>query len=199
MQESTARKLRFLALQLVGAVAVIHLIVGLDQVFTLIAAGVLGRYLTGEFLTYPRALLFVLSGGATLAGIVAVGRGKLSLRTAYLLGIAMLLTYFLGWVAWHTVLDHGAVIGAAPGSEETGHTHDGLVDMLTSHYFEPMVAVFAASGSGQPGTGKVLLGIASKTLELVGIGVLLTLLRGDPRVEGGLPDPRRWFALERPD
>jgi hypothetical protein len=45
----------------------------------------------------------------------------------------------------------------------------------------------------------VLLGIASKTLELVGIGVLLTLLRGDPRVEGGLPDPRRWFALERPD
>lgn len=184
MEESRVRTLRFLALQVVGAVAVIHLVVGGETLVQVLSRGLLGAYLTEFVAVDPRPLLFVVSGLATFAGIVAVARGRLDYRRAYGLGIALLAGYVIGWVAWHTILDHGLALGGVPTPD--GHDHGGLVATLRSHYVEPLVATVTASTAGTPGTGRTLLGVVSVSLELVGIGLLVALRRVDPaaRVEG---------------
>lgn len=182
MNDRVVRPLQFLALQLVGAVAVIHLAVGTEQLAGVAANGLLVRYLTQEVFTHPRGLLFVVSGVAALAGIVAAGKGWLPRRRAYELGIALMATYLLGWLAWHTLLNHGAALGAAPAAPD--HSHGGLFATLFSHYVEPLFATFATAGSGTPGSGRVLLGVVSKTLELAALVALVVLLRRDPAAEG---------------
>jgi hypothetical protein len=191
MPEARARKLRFLAVQLVGAVAVVHLVVGLTGFLEILANGLLTLYLTEYVFERPRTLLFTVSGVAILAGMAATARGRLDLRRAYLLGMAMLAGYLVGWLAWHTVLDHGtALAGGAPS--ETTHGHGGLVATLASHYVEPLLETLGAAGSGTPGSGRTLLGVVSATLELAGLVVLGLLARGDPalsrpvRPSGGL-------------
>ena len=179
MEESRVRILRFLALQVVGAVAVIHLVVGGETLVRVLSRGLLGTYLSEFVVADPRPLLFVLSGLAALGGILAIARGRLDYRRAYLLGIALLSGYVLGWVAWHTVLDHGFVLGGGAPTPD-GHSHDGLLGTLRSHYVDPLVATVTASTAGTPGTGRTLLGVVSTTLELAGIALLVTLLRVDP-------------------
>ena len=179
MVESRVRILRFLALQVVGAVAMIHLVVGGETLVQVLARGLLGAYLTEFVFADPRPLLFVVSALATVGGILAVARGRLDYRRAYLLGIALLAGYVLGWIAWHTVLDHGFALGGGAPTPD-GHSHGGLLDTLRSHYVDPLVATVTASTAGTPGTGRTLLGVASTTLELVGIGLLVALRRVDP-------------------
>lgn len=197
MTDRTVRTLQFLALQTVGAVAVIHLVVGVEQLSRIVANGLLGRYLTGMVVAHPRGLLFVVSAVAIGAGVVATARGLLPRRLAYLLGVVVLSTYLVGWVAWHTVLEHGIVLSGGAAGGDQGHTHAGLVDTLVSHYLEPIWATLSASASGAPGSGRTLLGVVSKTLELLGIGLLVALLRLDPAAasdgRGGL------FGLENPE
>lgn len=185
MEESRVRTLRFVALQIVGAVAMIHLVVGGETLVQVVSRGLLGAYLTEFVAADPRPLLFVVSGLATLAGIVAVARGRLDYRRAYGLGIALLGGYVLGWVAWHTVLDHGLAFGGGVPTSD-GHDHGGLLATLRSHYVEPLIATVTASTAGTPGTGRTLLGVLSTTLELVGVGLLVILRRVDPaaHVEG---------------
>ncbi|MEF8840038.1 MAG: hypothetical protein V5A62_00225 [Haloarculaceae archaeon] len=181
MEEPRVRTLRFLALQVVGAVAVVHLVVGGETLLAVLARGLLGTYLTEFVVADPRPLLFVGSALATFGGIVAVARGRLDHRRAYLLGIALLLGYVLGWIAWHTVLDHGLALGGGtPTPTPDGHSHGGLLETLRSHYLEPLVATVTASTAGTPGTGRTLLGVVSASLELVGVALLATLLRVDP-------------------
>jgi hypothetical protein len=181
MEESRVRVLRFLALQVVGAVAVIHLVVGGETLVRVAGRGLLGTYLTEFVVADPRPLLFVGSALATFGGIAAVARGRLDYRRAYLLGIALLAGYVLGWVAWHTVLDHGLALGGgSPAPTPDGHTHGGLLGTLRSHYVDPLVATVTASTAGTPGTGRTLLGVVSTSLELVGVALLATLLRVDP-------------------
>lgn len=182
MEEPRVRTLRFLALQVVGAVAVIHLVVGGETLVQVLSRGLLGAYLTEFVVADPRPLLFVVSALATFGGVVAVARGRLDYRRAYLLGIALLAGYVLGWVAWHTVLDHGVALGGGTPTPD-GHTHGGLLATLRSHYVDPLVATVTASTAGTPGTGRTLLGVVSTTLELAGIAVLLALLRLDPAAD----------------
>lgn len=192
MEESRVRALRFLALQVVGAVAVVHLVVGGETLLQVATRGLLGTYLTEFLLADPRPLLFVVSALAVLGGIVAVARGHLGYRRAYGLGIAVLAGYVLGWVAWHTVLDHGVALGGgSPSPSPDGHSHAGLLGTLRSHYVEPLVAAVTASTDGTPGTGRTLLGVVSTSLELVGIALLTVLLRVDPaaRREGRSRNP----------
>ncbi len=179
LSESGARRLRFLAVQLVGAVAVVHLVVGLAGFLEILANGLLTLYLTEYVFERPRTLLFTVSGVAILAGMAATARGPLDLRRAYLLGMAILAGYLVGWLAWHTVFDHGTVLaGGAPA--ETTHSHGGLVATLASHYVDPLLETLSAAGSGTPGSGRTLLGVVSVTLELAGLVVLGLLARGDP-------------------
>ncbi|MFC7235810.1 hypothetical protein [Halosegnis marinus] len=185
MNERTVRALQFAAVQVVGAVAVVHFAVGSEQLGSLAANGLLGDYLGGRVLERPRAPLFLLSSLALLGGMVAAGRGYVERRTAYQLGIAAMLVYLGGWVAWHTVLDHGfALSGGAP--EATAHTHGGLLDTLYSHYVAPLAATVGAAAS-EGGSARTLLGIVSVTLELVAVALLAVLLRYDADArEGGI-------------
>lgn len=180
MEEARVRKLRFVTLQVVGAVAVVHLVVGGAELLRVAGAGLLGRYVTTFLAADPRPALFLLSGLAMVAGIVAVARGRLDYRLGYRLGLLVLAVYVLSWVGWHTVLDHGyALRGGAPTTPDT-HTHGGLLGTLRSHYLDPLVAAVTASTGGTPGTGRVLLGVVSVSLELVGMALLAALLRVDP-------------------
>ncbi|WP_255150682.1 hypothetical protein [Halorarius halobius] len=182
MNERAVRALQFVTLQLVGAVAVIHFAVGTEQLASLVTNGLLGEYLTGVVLERPRPLLFVVSAVALLGGVVAAARGRIDRRTAYLLGVAAMGTYLVGWVAWHTVLDHGFALSGTGGVE--GHSHDGLLGTLASHYVAPLLATVGAATT-EGGSARTLLGIVSKTLELGALVGLLALLRVDPAVEGG--------------
>ena len=179
MEASRVRALRFLALQVVGAVAVIHLVVGGETLVRIVSRGLLGTYLTEFVVADPRPLLFVGSALATFGGVLAVAYGRLGYRRAYLLGIALLGGYVLGWVAWHTVLDHGLALGGGTSTPD-GHSHGGLLATLRSHYLDPLVATVTASTAGTPGTGRTLLGVVSVSLELAGVGLLAVLRRVDP-------------------
>ena len=178
MEEAAARKLRFLALQVVGAVAVIHVVAGAAELLRFARAGLLVEYLVGgQALRQPEPWLFVLSGLAVLGGAVAVGLGRLEYRRAYALGAATMLVYLLGWLAWHSLLDHG-LLGAGEAAADD-HTHAGLLEIVVSHYVGPLVGVF--TGVDQP--GRVTLAVVSKTLEAVALTLLSVLYVADPRVE----------------
>lgn len=178
MDEAAARKLRFVALQVVGAVAVIHLVAGVAELARFADAGLLGAYVTSDqVLSQPEPLLFTVSALAILAGVLAVGLGYLDYRRAYALGIAVMGVYLLGWLAWHSMLDHGLVGGGEQAAED--HTHAGLVEIVSTHYLEPTVGIFV--GADQP--GQVTLAVISKTLEAVAVAVLVALYLLDPRVE----------------
>lgn len=180
MEEATARKLRFLTLQVVGAVAVVHFVVGLSELARFGRAGLLRQYfVTGEALAQPEPWLFVLSSLAILAGIVAVAAGYLDYRRAYVLGMAAMAVYVLGWVAWHTVLGHGVAAGPSTGPGTGDATHTGLLGVVVSHYVEPLLG--AVRGADQP--GRVTLAVVSKTLEVLALALLAALLAFDPRVE----------------
>lgn len=202
MADRRVRALQFAAVQVVGAVAVVHFAVGTEQLAGIAANGLLVEYLTGRVLARPRALLFVVSSVAALAGLVAAGLGHLDRRLAYRLGIALLATYLLGWLAWHTVLDHGLALSEGRVAAGAAHSHGGLLATVRSHYLDPVVATLAAAGSGTPGSGRTLLGVISVTLELVGIGLLAALLRLDPAARGGSDRGgsglASWLRFERP-
>lgn len=183
MTDRRVRVAQFLAVQLVGAVAVVHFAVGSEQLARIAAAGLLGEYLTGQVLERPRALLFVASSLALLGGVGAAARGWIDRRTAYQLGIAMMATYLLSWVGWHTVLDHGLALSGDAADAPT-HAHGGVLATLVSHYVDPLLATVAASTS-ETGSPRTLLGIVSKTLELAALALLLVLLRVDPAARTG--------------
>jgi hypothetical protein len=195
MHERRVRALQFVALQVVGAVAVVHLAVGTEQLASVAASGLLAEYLSGRVLERPRGPLFVVSGLAVLVGLVAAGRGWLDRRTAYQLGIVAMVAFLGGWVAWHTVLDHGFALSGEAATTE--HSHGGLLATIYSHYVEPLLAaVGAATTAG--GSARTLLGIVSVTLELVALALLVVLLRVDPAArEGGL-DLRLGFDAPEP-
>ena len=196
MNERSVRALQFVTLQLVGAVAVVHFAVGSEQLGTLAANGLLDEYRTGMVAERPRGLLFILSSLAILGGIVAAARDRIDRRTAYQLGVLAMVTFLVGWVAWHTVLDHGFVLSGGASEPVDGHTHGGIVDTLASHYVAPLLATVGAA-TAEGGSARTLLGIVSKTLELAALVCLLVLLRVDPDARsGGLRSP---FTLTRPD
>ena len=106
MEEAAARKLRFLTLQVVGAVAVIHLVVGVAELLRFAGGGLLVEYLTsGQVVSQPEPWLFTLSGLAVLGGVLAVGLGYIDHRRAYLLGAAAMVTFLVGWLVQHRVPD----------------------------------------------------------------------------------------------
>lgn len=178
MEESTARKLRFGTLQVVGAVAVIHLVVGIAELARLGRAGLLGQYFAGEqALSQPEPWLFTLAGVAMLAGILATAAGAIDYRRAYVLGIGVMVVFVVGWLAWHSVLEHG--LSGAGEVTATDHSHEGLGEVVATHYVDPLVGIF--TGADQP--GQVTLAVVSKTLEIVAAVLLGVLLALDPRVE----------------
>jgi hypothetical protein len=186
MDAALARRFRFLALQLVGATAVIHLVYALPRL-RLYTPTAMAVYAEQGILPPPRPALFLLSGLAIFVGVLATARGLVSLGTAYRLGVALLVVLVVSWVGWHTLLDHGAVLSGA-GQQSVGQHgsgvadhHTGILDTVLDHYVEPLVLV--VEGAGQPGLNTAFLAVVSKSIELTGIGLLVLLLRGDPAVD----------------
>ena len=85
----------------------------------------------------PRPPLFVLSGLAIFAGVVLVVYDR-SKRPLYLLGILLVATYIIGYVSWHTVLDHGAFW---PYIEAHHHHEIGVVESMIDHLRADTIAM----------------------------------------------------------
>lgn len=77
----------------------------------------------------PRPLAFTISGLAIIVGILLVLNG-IATRRVYLLGMALMLTYLVGYIGWHTVLDHGAFW---PHIEAYGHSNQGTLETIALH------------------------------------------------------------------
>lgn len=138
--------LRWSAAILAAVVAAIHLFhpaYGAPQLIAFVRMGTL---------FHPLPALFTLSALIIVFGLVLAYQ-KLLPPVAYLLGAVLMMTFVVGYVAWHTVLDHGAFWPYLDGHAHT----EGPVEQLVLH------------------VSRDALGAASKVLETLLAVVLLTL------------------------
>lgn len=190
MDEDLARALRFIALQLVLVTALVHLLYALPRL-ALYTPEAMAVYADHGIFPPPRPALFLLTGLAIPAGVLATWRGWLPLRAAYTLGLALMVMLIVAWVGWHTVLEHGAVLtDTTTESASPGH-HSGVLDTVVDHYVEPLASV-VGQASRRPGANTALIGVVAKTIELGAALALWLLLRGDPAAD------RDWDAVADP-
>lgn len=131
---STGGNLGYVGAALAYLVAGVHLFYperGFPRLVTLLGTG------DPSLLVYdPRPLLFVLSGIGVLLGVKLVILG-VERERIYLLGMALMVAYFVGYFAWH-LSGHG---GFLPGREPLYH---GLhpVEAVVAHLVgNPVVAI----------------------------------------------------------
>ncbi len=77
----------------------------------------------------PRPAAFLLATMAMLMGVVLLLQGFDPLPI-YVGGVGLMVTFLGGYVAWHTVLDHGAFW---PGRHAHGHHDAGTVEVVIDH------------------------------------------------------------------
>ncbi len=141
-------ELRYLAAVLAVAVAAVHLL------HPRLGAPRLVMFLEIGTLFDPRPLAFTLAGFLIVFGIVLAYQG-LFVRAVYLGGIALMLVFLFGYVAWHTVLDHGAF-----WPHIQAHGHDtGVIETVWVHLVSDTYAT------------------VSKPLEVALLAVLVALYR----------------------
>jgi len=149
VRANTVGNLPAITAGIAGFVAWVHLFHPGHGVFQLI------EYVQYGTLYDPRPLAFTVAGLAMFAGIILgyadVARGKL-----YLLGMGLMATFLLGYVAWHTVLHHGAFW---PHIEVHGHSSQGALDSMRAHLSGDTTA------------------LSSKIAELALFGLLIVLYR----------------------
>lgn len=110
-------------------------------------------YLQVGTLFDPRPLIFTVAAFLIVFGIVLVYHG-LFVRQIYLLGIVLMVILLIGYVAWHTVLDHG---GFWPHLPAHGHHDTGFFETVWIHLRGDTIAM------------------VSKVHELALLGVLILL------------------------
>jgi len=154
---------RMLAAGLVFVTASYHLWWGFPRMLVYLQG--LSALTSQGILPDPRPFLFVALGLVLLAGPYLVTRGALTIRRAYLAGIALMVLSFAAWVFWHQT-GHGAFIRGIPAPETTSHTHGGVLYSIYDHYITT------------PTEGII------KSVELAAAGVLAWLLRVDPAANG---------------
>lgn len=146
------RYIRYFAGFVAVMVALIHLLhprLGAIRLIQQIQVGVLAD---------PRPLLFTVSAFAIVVGVILV-RFRVRVSTIYVLGVLLVVTYLGGYVAWHTVLDHGAFW---PHIHGHAHTDVGFLEGLLLHVNEATI------------------GIVAKCYEIILLILLSFLLRYDP-------------------
>ena len=121
MDDARAASLRFVASQLVFVAALVHLGLGAIE---------WARYASYGFLLPPdfRWPAFVFSGLAILGGLWLAHRAE-NRRPYYLLGILGMLTYVVGYFAWH-LSGHRPRLVAGPSTH-----HHLTVGFVLEHYF----------------------------------------------------------------
>jgi hypothetical protein len=100
MDQAEVARLRIAAAVLAVVVAGIHLLHPSQGGVALVV------YAREGYLGDPRPLLFTLGAFALVFGVVAGVQGLYG-RPLYLGGVAVALAFLLGFLAWHTVLEHG--------------------------------------------------------------------------------------------
>ena len=126
---SRVRKLRYVAALLALIVSGIHLFhpdLGFPRLVQHVQVGVIFD---------PRPLTFTVVGLGIVLGVLLVYNGVLPRRPVYLAGIVLMLTLLFGYVAWHTVLDHG---GFWPHLPAHGHHDEGVVEAVLMHLADPL-------------------------------------------------------------
>lgn len=144
---------RYAAGLLAGIVAGIHLLhpsLGLPRLITHIQVGTLFD---------PRPIVFTLTALSMVVGILLFRAGFYP-RVIYAAGIALMCTFLGGYVAWHTVLNHGAFWPHIPA---TPHNNLGYLESVYLHLIGDPVA------------------LVSKFHEIALLGVLLVLFRVDTK------------------
>lgn len=150
MEESTVARVRLLAGGLALFTAVVHLLHPSQGGVALLV------YANAGYLGDPRPLVFTLGAFALISGVI-LGYNGFAGQALYLGGILVTGLFLVGFVAWHTALDHGAFW---PHLEPNVHGGNPLV-VAVEHLL------------GDP------LALASKLAELALLGCLLLLVRVD--------------------
>jgi hypothetical protein len=134
---SSGRALAYVGALLTAVVAGIHLFHpahGLLDLFVLLAVRPVA------LVTDPRPLAFVLSGTALFVGL-SLSRNAPDRRPYYLAGIAVALTYLVGFFAWHFT-GHG---GFLPGREPLFHGLAPVENVVVHLTGDPLAAVAKAA------------------------------------------------------
>ena len=150
MDETTVGRLRRLAGGLALFAAGVHLLHPSQGGVALLVYADVG------YLGDPRPLAFTLGAFALVSGVI-LGYNGFAGRSLYLGGVVVTLCFLLGFVAWHTLLDHGAFW---PHLEPNVHHGNPLV-VAVEHLL------------GDP------LALVSKLAELALLACLAVLLRVD--------------------
>lgn len=123
MNDGQVGRLRVAAALLAVVVAGIHLLHPSQGGAALLVFARVG------YLGDPRPLLFTLGAFALLFGVIAGVQG-IDRRPLYLGGIAVTLAFLLGFLAWHTLLDHG---GFWPHLEANEHPDRNALLVAVDH------------------------------------------------------------------
>ncbi len=123
MDDAEVARLRIVAAALAGVVAAIHLLHPSQGGVALLVFARVG------YLGDPRPLLFTLGAFALVFGVIAGAQG-IDRRPLYIGGIAVALAFLLGFVAWHTALDHG---GFWPHLEANEHPDRNALLVAVDH------------------------------------------------------------------
>lgn len=150
MDDATVARLRLIAGGLALFTAVVHLLHPSQGGVALLV------YANAGYLGDPRPLVFTLGAFALISGVL-LGYNGFAGRTLYLGGIAVTGLFLVGFVAWHTALDHGAFW---PHLEPNVHGGNPLVVAVEHLLGDPLVLV-------------------SKLAELALLGCLVALVRVD--------------------
>lgn len=151
MDDAEVARLRVVAAVLALVVAAIHLLHPSQ-------GGVaLPVYASQGYLGDPRPLLFTLGAFALLFGVIAGVQG-IDRRPLYLGGVAVTLAFLIGFLLWHTALDHG---GFWPHLQANEHPDRNALLVAFDHLRRDGLL------------------LAAKLSELALLGVLAVLLRVD--------------------
>ena len=123
MDEAELGRLRVVAVVLAVVVAGVHLLHPSQGGVALLVFARVG------YLGDPRPLLFTLGTFALVFGVIAGALG-VERRPLYVGGIAVTLSFLVGFLAWHTVLDHG---GFWPSLQPNDHPDRHALVVAADH------------------------------------------------------------------
>lgn len=134
LRSTVTENIPALTAALAVVVAWLHLFHPQHGVFRLI------EHAQAGVLVDPRPLAFTLAGLAIFAGVFLAYAGVVAKKPLYLLGMALMITFMIGYASWHTVLDHG---GFWPHIEAHGHHDQHVVETIVVHLLADTTALLS--------------------------------------------------------